>query len=150
MEGRRHLCQVSSKDSSDDYNDSKIRTANDNPAFSGLSDFDSPSPSRDTVERNTDGGNEIRDILNDLSSRLEFLSIEKKRVPKMVDLRGESSAFVKNVDYNQAKKEDFPEYTSASSSFSLPSDSSGLSLDATIQYMEGGGIETRLAGMTDL
>ncbi|PSS30202.1 Protein CHROMATIN REMODELING like [Actinidia chinensis var. chinensis] len=144
MEGRRRLCKVSSKDNSHGYNDGKNRTANDDLAFSGLSDFDSPSPSRDTVERNTDGGNEIRDILNDLSSRLEFLSIEKKRVPKMDDLRGESSAFVKDIDYNQVKKEDFPEYTSAASSFSLPSDSSGSSSDATIQSMVGGGIETRV------
>ncbi|PSS26584.1 Protein CHROMATIN REMODELING like [Actinidia chinensis var. chinensis] len=144
MEGRRRLCKVSSKDNSHDYNDSKNRTANDDPAFSGLSDFDSPSSSRDTVERNTDGGNEIRDILNDLSCRLEFLSMEKKRGPKMVDLRGESLAFVKNVDYSQAKKEDFPEYTSAASSFSLPFDSSCSSSDATIQYMVGRGIATRV------
>ncbi|KAF5960680.1 hypothetical protein HYC85_001889 [Camellia sinensis] len=142
MEGRRRLCKVSSKD--DNHDDGKTRAADDDPAFSGLADFDSPLPLRNAVERDTGGGNEIRDILNDLSSRLEFLSIEKKRAPKMVDLRGESLASVKDEVYNQAKKDELPEYASAASSFSLTSDLSDSSSDATNQSTFGGGIESRV------
>lgn len=142
MEGRRRLCKVSSKD--DNHDDGKTRAANDDPAFSGLADFDSPLPLRNAVERDTGGGNEIRDILNDLSSRLEFLSIEKKRAPKMVDLRGESLVSVKDEVYNQAKKDDLPEYASAASSFSFTSDLSDSSSDATNQSTFGGGIESRV------
>ncbi|CAL5365822.1 unnamed protein product [Camellia sinensis] len=142
MEGRRRLCKVSSKD--DNHDDGKTRAADDDPAFSGLADFDSPLPLRNAVERDTGGGNEIRDILNDLSSRLEFLSIEKKRAPKVVDLRGESLASVKDEVYNQAKKDELPEYASAASSFSLTSDLSDSSSDATNQSTFGGGIESRV------
>ncbi|KAL7231043.1 hypothetical protein ACSBR2_009341 [Camellia fascicularis] len=142
MEGRRRLCKVSSKD--DNHDDGKTRAANDDPAFSGLADFDSPLPLRNAVERDTGGGNEIRDILNDLSSRLEFLSIEKKRAPKMADLRGESLVSVKDEVYNQAKKDDLPEYASAASSFSFTSDLSDSSSDATNQSTFGGGIESRV------
>ncbi|CAL5368894.1 unnamed protein product [Camellia sinensis] len=142
MEGRRRLCKVSSKD--DNHDDGKTRAADDDPAFFGLADFDSPLPLRNAVERDTGGGNEIRDILNDLSSRLEFLSIEKKRAPKIVDLRGESLASVKDEVYNQAKKDELPEYASAASSFSLTSDLSDSSSDATNQSTFGGGIESRV------
>ncbi|GMP26647.1 hypothetical protein CsSME_00003004 [Camellia sinensis var. sinensis] len=142
MEGRRRLCKVSSKD--DNHDDGKTRAADDDPAFSGLADFDSPLPLRNAVERDTGGGNEIRDILNDLSSRLEFLSIEKKRAPKMVDLRGQSLASVKDEVYDQAKKDELPEYASAASSFSLTSDLSDSSSDATNQSTFGGGIESRV------
>ncbi|KAL6980895.1 DNA helicase [Sarracenia purpurea var. burkii] len=142
MQGRRRLCKVSSNDDNHDCDDGKKGNANDDSAFSGLADFDSPPALRYAVERGTGGGDEIRDILNDLSSRLEILSIEKKCAPEMVDLTEESLALVKDEDYNQTKKEKFPEYTSAAASFSLTSDLSDCSSDAANQSMVGGVIET--------
>lgn len=50
------------------------------PKFSGITDFDSPSPPPPPpVDDNDNKGSEIRDILNDLSTRLELLSFQKKR-----------------------------------------------------------------------
>lgn len=144
MEGRRRLCKLSSKDDNHDYNDGKNKTAKDDPAFSGLADFDSPQPLRNGVGRDTSGENEIRDILSDLSSRLEILSIEKKRPAKMSNLIGESLASVTDEDYKQAKKQDNPEFSSAASSFSLTSDPCDSSSDTTNQSMAGGGTETWL------
>ncbi|KAE9454865.1 hypothetical protein C3L33_13226, partial [Rhododendron williamsianum] len=129
VEGRRRLCKLSSKDDNHDYNDGKNKTAKDDPAFSGLADFDSPQPLRNGVGRDTSGENEIRDILSDLSSRLEILSIEKKRPAKMGNLLGESLASVTDEDYKQAKKQDNPEFSSAASSFSLTSDPCDSSSD---------------------
>lgn len=144
MEGRRRLCKLSSKDDNHDYKDGKNITSNDDPAFSGLADFDSPPQVRNAVERDTAGGNEIRDILSDLSTRLEILSIEKKRPAKMGNLIGEAMASATNEEYKQAKKQDIPEFSSAASSFSLTSDPSDSSSDATNQPMAGGGTETWL------
>ncbi|KAG5520407.1 hypothetical protein RHGRI_033105 [Rhododendron griersonianum] len=144
VEGRRRLCKLSSKDDNHDYNDGKNKTAKDDPAFSGLADFDSPQPLRNGVGRDTSGENEIRDILSDLSSRLEILSIEKKRPAKMGNLLGESLASVTDEDYKQAKKQDNPEFSSAASSFSLTSDPCDSSSDTTNQSMAGGGTETWL------
>lgn len=144
MEGRRRLCKLSSKDDNHDYKDGTNITSNDDPTFSGLADFDSPPPVRNAVERDTGGGNEIRDILSDLSTRLEILSIEKKRPAKMGNLIGEAMATATNEEYKQAKKQDIPEFSSAASSFSLTSDPSDSSSDATNQPMAGGGTETWL------
>ncbi|XP_058195377.1 protein CHROMATIN REMODELING 24 isoform X3 [Rhododendron vialii] len=144
VEGRRRLCKLSSKDDNYDYNDGKNKTAKDDLAFSGLADFDSPQPLRNGVGRDTTGENEIRDILSDLSSRLEILSIEKKRPAKMGNLIGESFASVTDEDYKQAKKQDNPEFSSAASSFSLTSDPCDSSSDTTNQSMAGGGTETWL------
>uniref|UniRef100_A0A5B6Z8K9 DNA excision repair protein ERCC-6-like n=1 Tax=Davidia involucrata TaxID=16924 RepID=A0A5B6Z8K9_DAVIN len=143
IEGRRRLCKVSSKDDSHG-GDGKKKIANDEPKFCGIADFDSPPPLKNIIESDNGGGNEIRDILNDLSSRLEFLSIEKKRVPKTIDLEGDSSALFMNDVHNQPFKENLPEYESASSSFSLTSDLSDSSSDATNQSRVGGGAETRV------
>ncbi|KAI8526631.1 hypothetical protein RHMOL_Rhmol12G0010800 [Rhododendron molle] len=144
VEGRRRLCKLSSKDDNHDYNDGKNKNAKDDPAFSGLADFDSPQPLRNGVGRDTSGENEIRDILSDLTSRLEILSIEKKRPAKMGNLMGESLASVTDEDYKQAKKQDNPEFLSAASSFSLTSDPCDSSSDTTNQSMAGGGTDTWL------
>lgn len=121
IKGRRRLCKIS-----EDNNDSGEMKLKDN-EDSGLleiTDFDSPSPQvKNTVQNEQGGcGNEIRDILNDLSSRLEILSIEKNRAPKPSDL---------------TKKNEIPEYQSAGSSFSLSSDSSS---DSTKESRIGGEI----------
>ncbi|KAE8694443.1 Protein CHROMATIN REMODELING 24 [Hibiscus syriacus] len=89
IEGRRRLCKVSSRDAD------KTLISNE-PNFSGICDFGSPLQTKNVCE---DGG-QIIDILHDLSSKLELLSIQKKAAPKMKS----------------------PEYSSADSSFSNTSD----------------------------
>ncbi|KAG5627637.1 hypothetical protein H5410_012855 [Solanum commersonii] len=121
IKGRRRLCKIS-----EDNNDSEEMKLKDDEE-SGLldiTDFDSPPRQVKNAVQNEHGGsgNEIRDILNDLSSRLEILSIEKKRAPKPHDL---------------TKKNEIPEYQSAGSSFSL---SSGSSSDSTKESRIGGEI----------
>ncbi|XP_042492197.1 protein CHROMATIN REMODELING 24 [Macadamia integrifolia] len=95
------------------------------PSFSGITtDFDSPpaKANKNVAEE----GNEITDILNDLSSRLHYLSIEKKRIPKAVEsspLLGVNEAPKHNEDID-----DVPDYESASSSiFSVKSSRSDFS-----------------------
>nr|GMD67546.1 protein chromatin remodeling 24 [Ipomoea batatas] len=106
IKGRRRLCKIS-----DDI-DRKEKNLDANEGANGLeiSDFDSPPQVKNAVESEyAGGGSEIRDILNDLSSRLEILSIDRKGVNKHID-RTET-------------KDELPEYQSADSSFSLSSDS---------------------------
>lgn len=122
LQGRRRLCKLSSND--DDEN-TKTGDGFYEPKFSEISDFDSPHHCSNA------GGNEIRGILNDLSSRLESLSIETKRNPKRADRTRESLNFAAaDVAINQEKKLDVPEYASASSSFSVISDGADSSPDA--------------------
>ncbi|CAH9085282.1 unnamed protein product [Cuscuta epithymum] len=74
-----------------------------------IPDFDSSPPVRNAAANEySGGGNEIRDILNDLSSRLEILSIDRTKVQKKID--------------RTERVEEFPEYESADSSFSVSSD----------------------------
>uniref|UniRef100_A0A7N0TBK3 Protein CHROMATIN REMODELING 24 n=1 Tax=Kalanchoe fedtschenkoi TaxID=63787 RepID=A0A7N0TBK3_KALFE len=71
------------------------------PRFSILSDSDSPTPVKKRVEGNEeeDGGNEIRDILNELSSKLDLLSVERPRVPKpVIPMRGSQDVASTEVD----------------------------------------------------
>ncbi|GAY64932.1 hypothetical protein CUMW_237340 [Citrus unshiu] len=121
IEGRRRLCKVSSRDVDNTENRAVV---DDEPNFSDITDFDSPLQSKT-------GGNEIRDILNDLSARLEILSIDKRRVPKTVDPEDDFSRLVKNGDTGQECKGYLPEYASAESSFSLTSDLSDSSSGVT-------------------
>ncbi|KAH9668733.1 protein CHROMATIN REMODELING 24 [Citrus sinensis] len=110
----------------------------DGPKFSDITVFDSP-PKAKTVSENDNykGGNEIRDILNDLSARLEILSIDKRRVPKTVDPEDDFSRLVKNGDTGQGSKGNLPEYASAESSFSLTSDLSDSSSGVTKDNVGG-------------
>uniref|UniRef100_A0A803KNA1 Protein CHROMATIN REMODELING 24 n=1 Tax=Chenopodium quinoa TaxID=63459 RepID=A0A803KNA1_CHEQI len=80
IEGRRRLCKVACKDNDDD-NQQQVKE--DDLNLFDISDYSSPPPVKDVGC----GGNEIRDILNDLNSRMEFLSIEKKPNPRPVDLK---------------------------------------------------------------
>ncbi|PPR98605.1 hypothetical protein GOBAR_AA22069 [Gossypium barbadense] len=109
IEGRRRLCKVSSRDGG---GADKTSIANE-PKLSGICDFDSPLQTKNVCE----GGSQIRDILNDLSSKLELMSIEKKTAPK------------RNI----------PEYASAESSFSSMSDPSDTSSGSSKNV--GGGVQ---------
>lgn len=134
MAGRRRLCKVSYSD--DDSADKTLQ--HDESELSDLVDFDSPPlPSKNVVEIDEGGGrNEIRDILNELSSKFEILSIERPRVPKSVQLVEDSPALVRGKETWEDKAVD---YASADSSFSPQQDPSDSSSDAT--KSAGGGIE---------
>ncbi|GAV74218.1 SNF2_N domain-containing protein/Helicase_C domain-containing protein [Cephalotus follicularis] len=133
MAGRRRLCKVLYRE--DD--NSELGEHIDEPQFSAITNFDSPHPQ----QTNPNGGvNEIRDILNDLSSRLEFLSLERKQAPKKVDPVDD---LVKDGEISNAKKVVIPEYISVGSSFPLTSDSSvdvtkNNDVESVVEYeMEG-------------
>ncbi|XP_011011399.1 PREDICTED: protein CHROMATIN REMODELING 24-like isoform X2 [Populus euphratica] len=110
IEGRRRLCKVSFGDNGDSESREEVKTDS---SFDDIADFDSPIPSKNVGDcDNNRGINEIKDILNDLTSRLDLLSIEKRRMPE---------------NGNVVKKVDVVDYASAESSFSSsagPSDSS--------------------------
>ncbi|XP_076946874.1 protein CHROMATIN REMODELING 24-like [Bidens hawaiensis] len=77
IHGRRRLCNVVVKD--DDEEDDGFHDVKSD--FSaGVADFDSPSLAKNNKDT-FDGGEEIRDILSNLSSKFEFLSIEKGKRP---------------------------------------------------------------------
>lgn len=116
MKGRRRLCKLSSQDSADADN----RSSHEESKLSDITDFDSPPPPKTCGEI----GNDIRDILNDLSSRLELLSVEKKRVPKQNETFQDHSPVVKGRAVFEGNKIEVPEYASAESSFSIASENS--------------------------
>ena len=60
---------------------------------------------------------EIRDILNNLSARLEFLSIEKRKDVKKSDPVEESLPLPKYEKIEEERQVDLLEYASARSSF---------------------------------
>ncbi|KAF5751779.1 DNA excision repair protein ERCC-6-like isoform X1 [Tripterygium wilfordii] len=126
IQGRRRLCKFSSSDE----NRAESLVVRDEPHFSEITDFHLP-PLAQNISKNNSGATEIRDILNDLSSRLEILSIEKKRIPKTVELVDDFSELDKDEVHTE-KKDAVPvlDYASAESSFS-PTDPSGSSSDAT-------------------
>ncbi|KAM0069360.1 putative DNA helicase chromatin remodeling SNF2 family [Helianthus debilis subsp. tardiflorus] len=90
IHGRRRLCKVVVND--DDEEDDKFHDVESE--FSAVvADFDSPSPAKNTTNK-PDGGDEIRDILSNLSSKFEFLSIEKGKRP-VKQLSTSSDSFTK-------------------------------------------------------
>ncbi|KAK2656287.1 hypothetical protein Ddye_009339 [Dipteronia dyeriana] len=106
IQGRRRLCKIASRYSSNGDNGAFVEGETN---FSDITDFDSPPKAANVSEiYNNNGGNEIRDILNDLSSRLEFLSIEKKRMPKTINPADDFSRLVKNGDVGQGRKCNLP------------------------------------------
>ncbi|KAF6170510.1 hypothetical protein GIB67_031918 [Kingdonia uniflora] len=116
IEGRRRLCKIASKDDTP-----KKQFESEEPNF-GIMDFDSPPES-------------IRGILDDLSSRLEFMSIEKKKPVKVAE---PSSLLIQEelLGKQQVGKvnDDVPDYSSATSSFSVSPYKPDLSPD-----VQGGG-----------
>ncbi|KAH0987969.1 hypothetical protein GBA52_015146 [Prunus armeniaca] len=111
VEGRRRLCKISSRQENAPAEKAAVL---DEPNFSDITDFESPTlPQRNASKTSANtGGNEIRDILDDLSSRLEFLSIERRCARKADMVEGSfPSAICKEVD--DGKKVDLPEYENA-------------------------------------
>uniref|UniRef100_A0A6N2KVJ2 Helicase C-terminal domain-containing protein n=1 Tax=Salix viminalis TaxID=40686 RepID=A0A6N2KVJ2_SALVM len=117
IEGRRRLCKVSFGDNGDGESREEVKTDS---SFDDMADFDSPIPSKNVGDcENNRGVNEIKDILNDLTSRLDLLSIEKRRMPDNA---------VKNVDV--------VEYASAESSFASSSGSSDSSSNVNKNFVD--------------
>ncbi|XP_071714729.1 protein CHROMATIN REMODELING 24-like [Rutidosis leptorrhynchoides] len=114
LQGRRRLCKVVVKDDGEEdgrFNDFVSDIADE------LSEFDSPSPVKNTGNNN-EGGDEIRDILSNLSSKFEILSIEKGKRPTK-----QLSSSYKDVDFKP-------------SPFPVASNQSGISLKAAATRKE--------------
>ncbi|CAI9277828.1 unnamed protein product [Lactuca saligna] len=106
IQGRRRLCKIVVKD--DEEEDDKYHDV-ESDFSAGVSEFESPIPVK-TTENKHDSGDEIRDILSNLSSRFEVLSIEKGRHPTK-HLQS-SSSFVNNEKINQQKPVEISSATS--------------------------------------
>ncbi|XP_042006940.1 protein CHROMATIN REMODELING 24-like [Salvia splendens] len=106
MEGRRRLCKISENN---EYttNAGENAISAQEPNVEDIWDFDSPLPAKKTCESS---GNEIMDILNDLSSKLEILSIEKKKIPKKVDIMDDFQGSLKIKLHDVTIKEGFHDY----------------------------------------
>ncbi|KAK6922790.1 Helicase, C-terminal [Dillenia turbinata] len=144
IEGRRRLCKASTK-----FDQEESSVVDDIPGFE-LCDFES-TPKTTITSKNDNGcGNEIRDILSDLSSRLELLSIEKNRISKPVDPVADTSSALFKEEFNQQKKDDLPEYATAGSSFSLKLDTSDSSSDAATESKVGHKYDTMANSYTEL
>ncbi|EOA12821.1 hypothetical protein CARUB_v10025781mg [Capsella rubella] len=107
----------------------------DEPNFSIITDFASPSPQLKQKEEIQDAGgrNEIMDILDDLTSKLGTMSIQKKKVNQSNDFdAGGIKSQVDNLDFEDAE-----------SSFSLISDLSKFSSDSLKDKQGNAGITIR-------
>ncbi|GMH10401.1 hypothetical protein Nepgr_012242 [Nepenthes gracilis] len=141
IEGRRRLCKTSS---TDDGCPSIIadKCKVDEQKVLEISDFSSPSPT-ETINDNLNygGGHEIRNILNDLTSRLEIISIEKQRNPRSVDQKdvsiGDSLGDISGEVIDQ-NKDDNLSYASAGSSFYSSPDRLSSSSSVNNQFGVGG------------
>ncbi|XP_017258887.1 protein CHROMATIN REMODELING 24 isoform X2 [Daucus carota subsp. sativus] len=76
LEGRRRLCKTVSSINDCEEDDSST-FLNDEPDNSGVADFKSPPP----LKKDLNSGDEIMDILHDLSAKFEVLSMEKTKRP---------------------------------------------------------------------
>ncbi|XP_057419556.1 protein CHROMATIN REMODELING 24 isoform X2 [Lotus japonicus] len=81
VQGRRRLCKVAYTD------DASENVVVDEHRFDDIVDLDTPVPAPKSVVRIEESGgrSEIRDILNELSSRFELLSMERKPERKVVE-----------------------------------------------------------------
>ncbi|GAB2229071.1 hypothetical protein Droror1_Dr00023206 [Drosera rotundifolia] len=157
IQGRRRLCKALTKNDDIDKVDEK--------EILEVIDFSSPAPSKKAVDvvdgADDGGGSDIRSILNDLSSRLEVLSIKKTGRPMGVDQSsvliddslGEArSAVIDSIDYdlgdgscardgvNNCKFE-------AETSNKYEDESFSVDVNARKNYRKGNGkSETRKAG----
>ncbi|XP_062104383.1 protein CHROMATIN REMODELING 24-like [Humulus lupulus] len=129
IQGRRRLCKFLTRV---DQDISEKENVVDEPTFAAITGFESPPLPQNPKDNDKNGGdNEIRDILNNLSARLEFLSIEKRKDVKKSDPVEESLPLPKYEKIEEDGQVDLLEYASAGSSFSLKSDTSDSSFGAT-------------------
>ncbi|XP_074350911.1 protein CHROMATIN REMODELING 24 isoform X1 [Apium graveolens] len=122
LEGRRRLCKTvsSSNDCDGDDNATFLDSEPDNLV---VADFKSPPPPKKDIDTAEGNGNEIVDILNDLSAKFEVLSMEKRPISKKIG-RAEGfsvSHMSKGTEFYNEKELD----TNAGPSFSARSDAFG-------------------------
>ncbi|KAI3700873.1 hypothetical protein L2E82_45514 [Cichorium intybus] len=115
IHGRRRLCKVVVKDEEEEKDDDKFHDVESD--FSvAVSEFDSPVPVKKN-ENKHESGDEIRDILSDLNSRLETLSIQKgsrpiKHIPSSFDsVKTEKINQKKPIEIISDTPKDFSEKT---------------------------------------
>ncbi|KAL1364668.1 protein CHROMATIN REMODELING 24 isoform X1 [Arachis hypogaea] len=148
LQGRRRLCKVATSDDCDK------EAAVDESRFDELIELDSPLPAPKNVIQIDDsvGKNDIRDILNELNSKFELLSVERKRETKQVKpIEGSSALFRGKETYED---DEVVEFGSAGSSFSPQQDpsndqSQGAKYavgDAGIEYVEDDDSPAKFAG----
>lgn len=135
VEGRRRLCKIS-KNIEEDAPGAEEVTSTDETNVEDLWDFESPQQAKKTC---ASSGNEIRDILNDLSSRLEILSIEKRRIPKKVDIVDDFQDSLESKLHDVTIEEELHDYKAATSSH-LPYT---YSLDETTEPKRGGNFTSK-------
>ncbi|KAD1105214.1 hypothetical protein E3N88_43294 [Mikania micrantha] len=122
IHGRRRLCKVVVENNEEEDNEFHDVESDFSAA---VADFDSPSPANNTGNK-FDGGDEIRDILSNLSSKFEFLSIEKGKRP-VKQASGSSDSFIKE-NFNEHKPvKTFEDINAEDNSFSIASNRSALS-----------------------
>lgn len=112
IEGRRRLCKISENNEDNAGAGEDVISAEETDV-DDIWDFDSPLQAKKTCESS---GNEIRDILNDLSSKLEILSIEKKRIPKKVDIMDDFQDSLESKLHDVTITKSFHEYKAGASS----------------------------------
>ncbi|XP_057807804.1 protein CHROMATIN REMODELING 24 [Salvia miltiorrhiza] len=112
IEGRRRLCKISENNEDNAGAGENVISAEE-ASVDDIWDFDSPLQVKKTCESS---GNEIRDILNDLSSKLEILSIEKKRIPKKVDIMDDFQDSLESKLHDVTIEEEFHDYKADDSS----------------------------------
>lgn len=122
LEGRRRLCKTVSSSNDCDGDDSAtfLDSVPDNLV---VADFKSPPPLKKGINTADGNGNEIVDILNDLSARFDVLSMEKRPISKKTG-RAEGfsvSHMSKGTEFYNEKELD----KNAGSSFSPRPDASG-------------------------
>lgn len=137
IQGRRRLCKVVVKD--DDEVEDDIFDDVESDFSPVVSVVDSFSPVKNTGN-NQDGGDEIRDILCNLSTRFEFLSIEKGKRPSKQISSSSDQVIEEKFDQHKPVKIAEPVVVKKAS-VSLASNQSDSSLKATASrknYTNGG------------
>ncbi|MED6135125.1 Protein CHROMATIN REMODELING 24 [Stylosanthes scabra] len=117
LQGRRRLCKVAI---SDDRDNAAVDESN----LDELIELESPLPAPKNVIQIDDsvGKNDIRDILNELNSKFELLSVDRKQETKQVKpIEGPSALFRGKETYED---DEVVEFGSAGSSFSPQQDPS--------------------------
>ncbi|XP_027916383.1 protein CHROMATIN REMODELING 24 isoform X1 [Vigna unguiculata] len=99
VQGRRRLCKIV-------HEDAGKSVAVDESKFDELIDLDSPIPvPRSVVQiEESEGKNEIRDILSELNAKFELLSVERKPRPNRVEglVAGKESHDDEGLEYGSA------------------------------------------------
>ncbi|RDY00771.1 Protein CHROMATIN REMODELING 24, partial [Mucuna pruriens] len=133
VQGRRRLCKVAHEDTGKSVAVNEFK-------FDELIDLDSPVPApRNVIQIEESGGkNEIRDILNELNSKFESLSVERKPGPKHVEglVGGKVSCDDEGLEYGSAGSSFSPQHESLSEGTKNGDDGVEYDLDDSVQELD--------------